>query len=124
MAWDSQRVIAVDQHPGVAYDYYAQQQAYAGRCESAMNETGILPYLGTTYHARDMLEILDQTGHKKLRYWGISYGTVLAGVFATLFPDRVERMVSDGMKPCRVLKFPICPRQLTVEQVMSAMIGG
>lgn len=61
-----------------------------------MEETGINAHLGTASIARDMLEILDKTGHEKLRYWGFSYGTILGGVFAGLFPERVERLVSDG----------------------------
>ncbi|KAL4972940.1 TAP-like protein-domain-containing protein [Aspergillus desertorum] len=45
--------------------------------------------------------ILERTkwnrGQEKLLYWGRSYGTVLGATFATLFPDRVERMVLDGV---------------------------
>lgn len=33
----------------------------------------------------------------KLRYWGISYGTVLGQVLAGMFPDRIDRMVLDGV---------------------------
>lgn len=55
-----------------------------------------MPFLGSASIARDMLEILDKTGNEKLRYWGFSYGTVLGGVFAGLYPERVERLVSDG----------------------------
>lgn len=65
----------------------------------AMAHTGIMSHLSTASIARDMLEILDKTGHAKLRYWGFSYGTVLGGVFAGLYPDRVERLVSDGKSP-------------------------
>ena len=86
----------VDEREGLVYDTYSRGIAYSRACEGALNETDILAHISTAYHARDMLEILDQTGHATLRYWGFSYGTALGGAFAGLFPDRVERLVSDG----------------------------
>lgn len=83
-------------HPGAVYKNFAQISAHASACERYLNDTGILRHMSTAYAARDMLEILNQTGHEKLRYWGFSYGTILGGAFAGLFPDRVERLVSDG----------------------------
>ncbi|KAF4438465.1 alpha beta hydrolase fold family [Fusarium austroafricanum] len=94
--WSLQETPVADEHPGLIYDYYARASAYSGTCEQAMEETGIMEFLGSASIARDMLEILDKTGHEKLRYWGFSYGTILGGVFAGLYPERVERLVSDG----------------------------
>lgn len=95
--WVIQDKDVYDEHPGLLYGIYARANAESGACEAAASKTGILEHISTVYHARDLLEILNQTGHKKLRYWGFSYGTVLGGVFAALYPDKVERLVSDGM---------------------------
>lgn len=85
----------IDWRPDI-WDAYASIFKYSRTCEAALNETGILRHIGTASVARDMLEILRLTGHNKLRYWGFSYGSILGGVFAGLYPDRVERLVSDG----------------------------
>ncbi|KAF2836580.1 hypothetical protein M501DRAFT_248976 [Patellaria atrata CBS 101060] len=36
-------------------------------------------------------------GKERLQYWGFSYGTFLGSTFASMFPDRVERIVLDGV---------------------------
>lgn len=36
-------------------------------------------------------------GKEKIQYYGVSYGSYLGGTFAAMFPDRVERLVVDGV---------------------------
>ncbi|KAK0715933.1 Alpha/Beta hydrolase protein [Lasiosphaeris hirsuta] len=69
----------------------------------------ILAHMSTASVARDMLEIVERVDssrnsgrgnstHKaQLQYFGVSYGTYLGNTFATMFPDRVGRMVLDSV---------------------------
>jgi pimeloyl-ACP methyl ester carboxylesterase len=62
-------------------------------------------YANTVATATDMLNYAEKRavaeGKKaeeaKLWYWGISYGTALGATYATLFPDRIGRMILDGV---------------------------
>ncbi|PQE14205.1 Alpha beta hydrolase fold family protein [Rutstroemia sp. NJR-2017a BVV2] len=99
--WKLQNVGLIDSHPGVLYDAYARAYALSGACEETMNqattgEESLLNYVSTASVARDMLEIMNKMGAQKMKYWGFSYGTYLGGVFAAMYPDKVERLVSDG----------------------------
>ncbi|KAF7885335.1 uncharacterized protein EAF01_011400 [Botrytis porri] len=101
--WKLSDVGVVDSHPGILNDAYARASALSKTCEdnmereaNARGEESLLKFVSTTSVARDMLEIMRKTGTEKLRYWGFSYGTFLGGVFAAMYPDLVERMVSDG----------------------------
>ena len=96
MLWSMQDAGVVDAHPGVLYDAFARATAFSQNCATTMGQDSILRHSSTTYHARDMLEILNRMGETKLKYWGFSYGTVLGGTFAAMYPEKVERLVSDG----------------------------
>lgn len=36
-------------------------------------------------------------GNEQLLYWGFSYGTLIGATFASLYPDRISRVVLDGV---------------------------
>ncbi|KAK0479961.1 Alpha/Beta hydrolase protein, partial [Armillaria luteobubalina] len=74
---------------------WAASQVIAGLAEATDN--GILNYIGTDNVARDMLRISEAAGQEKLQYWGYSYGTTIGATFAAMFPDKIERMVLDGV---------------------------
>ncbi|CAM5303662.1 Alpha/beta fold hydrolase OS=Streptomyces tendae OX=1932 GN=GUR47_35850 PE=3 SV=1 [Streptomyces tendae] len=57
----------------------------------------VLPHIGTVDAARDMDVMRRALGDDRLNYLGFSYGTRLGAVYAAQFPDKVGRMVLDGV---------------------------
>ncbi|MFI9554587.1 alpha/beta hydrolase [Nonomuraea endophytica] len=83
--------------PANAETTAASQKAnkkFAGLCEQDSGK--ILPFVGTVSAARDMDRMRASLGDAQLNYLGMSYGTLLGGVYATLFPKNVGRMVLDA----------------------------
>ena len=52
--------------------------------------------VNTVNTARDLDRIRQALGVASINYYGLSYGTVLGTVYASLFPQRVRAMVLDG----------------------------
>ncbi|CAN9148098.1 unnamed protein product [Alternaria alternata] len=81
---------------GAAWSYNEQ---YAQRC--FQNERVAGSVMSTAFVARDFMKIVDaltlEGEDGLLRYWGISYGTYLGQILAAMFPDKVERMMLDGV---------------------------
>ena len=72
----------------------SRADSYDDAC-TKKNGLSVVQY-STEFTARDMDLIRLGMGFEKLNYLGISYGTYLGGVYATLFPSRVEAMLLDG----------------------------
>ncbi|MCE1178042.1 MAG: alpha/beta hydrolase [Micrococcales bacterium] len=68
---------------------------YAAKCDAAGGE--LLEHVKTTDTVADMESIRKALGEKQINYYGFSYGTYLGQVYSTLHPDRVRRMVWDGV---------------------------
>lgn len=68
--------------------------AFAEACVAAYGDT--LRFYSTAATARDMDLIRRSLGDDKISYLGVSYGTYLGAVYATLFPERVRAMVLDS----------------------------
>jgi pimeloyl-ACP methyl ester carboxylesterase len=80
----------------------AAEQVLINRAKSYATDCGkkfgwLLPYMTTQDSARDMDAIRAAFGVSKISYYAFSYGTYLGQVYATLFPDRVRRMVLDSV---------------------------
>jgi pimeloyl-ACP methyl ester carboxylesterase len=63
-------------------------------CKAKYGDT--LQFYSTENTARDMDLIRAGMGEEQISYLGVSYGTYLGAVYATLFPDRVRAMVLDS----------------------------
>ncbi|EAQ83632.1 hypothetical protein CHGG_10036 [Chaetomium globosum CBS 148.51] len=76
-------------------ELWAWTQGFVQACADTMGDHG--RYINTPQTAADMNAILDAVGQEGLYYWGFSYGTILGQTYATMFPDRVERVIVDGV---------------------------
>ncbi len=85
-------------------DTYNDAKAFGEECQAIIggpNDAG--QHMSTTVVVKDMISILnayanstDSKGVKNpslLNYWGFSYGTAIGQEFASIYPDRVGRVV-------------------------------
>ncbi|EOD05171.1 hypothetical protein EMIHUDRAFT_453703 [Emiliania huxleyi CCMP1516] len=53
-------------------------------------------FMGTQDLAHDLDTLRTAIGADKLSVWGISYGTEVGATYATVYPERVDKMILDG----------------------------
>ncbi|KAI1120904.1 TAP-like protein-domain-containing protein [Nemania abortiva] len=77
---------------------WAAGKNYADACAEYPEAKERAPLISTAFTARDAMQIVDAVEEDKLlRYWGLSYGTDIGATLAALFPDRVEKVLIDGV---------------------------
>ncbi|SDW51446.1 alpha/beta hydrolase fold [Amycolatopsis xylanica] len=72
-----------------------QSKAIARQC-AASKTSWLLPHVNAANTARDMDRIRAALGEEKISFAGYSWGTYLGAVYATLFPQRGDRIVLDS----------------------------
>ncbi len=94
---------------------------YVAGCVERSGE--LLPHLSTMANARDMDLLREALGEEQISYLGVSYGTALGSVYATLFPERVRAMVLDSAID---LSAPLAdwmvPRAEALERALTLML--
>jgi len=88
---------------------------------NACGAEALAPFINTDATARDLDVIRAALGDDKLNYVGYSYGTVLGLWYATLFPQRVGRMLIDSTAD---VSTPDGPLGLTMPAAMQYALDG
>ncbi|KAF2757953.1 alpha/beta-hydrolase [Pseudovirgaria hyperparasitica] len=98
----------IGEEPDGVRDRYLMAQAASRLCEEVT--ANVLPHISTASVARDMVEIVDRveelrrtetnrtaTEVPRLNLLGISYGSALGMTFSAMFPERVGKVMIDGI---------------------------
>ncbi|KAK5708623.1 hypothetical protein LTR17_020513 [Elasticomyces elasticus] len=103
---------------------WAASGALAELCYENAGEVGRL--IGTVAVARDIMQIVDALGEDGLlRYYGFSYGTTLGATVAAMFPDRMDKLLFDGVvNPTEYWAGPTYQAILDTDATLSAFFAG
>ncbi|MFE2445811.1 alpha/beta hydrolase [Streptomyces melanosporofaciens] len=95
---ESVKAPKLDPVPDSEADKRVQRKLAREYAEGCKERSGwMLPQMTTPNTARDIDVIRAALGDKKLNYLGVSYGTYIGGVYATLFPTHVRRLIVDSV---------------------------
>ncbi|KAM0274331.1 hypothetical protein ACHAQH_007966 [Verticillium albo-atrum] len=90
---------------------YERSGVIADQCETHAEGKSDAELIGTVALARDTMRVVDALGEDgMLRYWGYSYGTIAGTTIAAMYPDRIDKMILDGVvNPHKWYKAPSDP---------------
>jgi pimeloyl-ACP methyl ester carboxylesterase len=71
-------------------------QRTAAYTKACGKHADLLRNMRTVDTVRDIEALRVALGQEKINYYGFSYGTYIGQIYATMFPERVRRMVFDG----------------------------
>jgi pimeloyl-ACP methyl ester carboxylesterase len=94
---ETDEFLSADETPDTAIEIDAWNNwvdRFAEECQQKNPNTW--QHIGSWNVARDMDVLRSALGEEKLNLLGKSYGTLLGGLYAQLFPERVGRFVLDG----------------------------
>ncbi|KIY71878.1 alpha/beta-hydrolase [Cylindrobasidium torrendii FP15055 ss-10] len=94
--WITQAIVNTTVEPEILQTVWDRSHGL-GSLIKDNDQQDVIPYVTTDNTARDMLSIVEAMGFEKLQYYGRSYGTLLGATFAAMFPDKIERMILDGV---------------------------
>ncbi|WP_430781198.1 alpha/beta hydrolase [Actinoplanes sp. G11-F43] len=81
--------------PTIEKAWHARTTKYAAACAEAGGP--LLDHMSSEDTVRDIDRIRAALGEEKISFYGFSYGSYLGQVYATRNPERVHRMVLDGV---------------------------
>ncbi|MFD4413419.1 MULTISPECIES: alpha/beta fold hydrolase [unclassified Streptomyces] len=81
--------------PAAEQEWADRARAYAKSCGDKYGD--VLKHLSTKDAARDLDQMRIALGQEKITYFGTDWGTYLGSVYASMYPNRVRRMLLDSV---------------------------
>ncbi|WP_230879569.1 alpha/beta hydrolase [Planomonospora sp. ID67723] len=96
-AAETEKYNAADSTPDTSAERAQLKRVTAEFVQACQETSGeILPHVGTISSAKDLERLREALGEGRLNYFGMSYGTHLGAIYATMFPEKVGRFLLDA----------------------------
>lgn len=94
---ETDELFELDSSPDDEAEDRALQDGYRGFAQQCREGSGkLLDHISSVDVARDMDLLRHLVGAEKLNFFGVSYGTYIGAMYATLFPSTSGRLILDG----------------------------